>query len=102
MKEEELKLQTMENRLRRLEFEEKRSQKMEQLANKRADNMIDSRKRHFEDMLMKKNHYFNVSMQEEKQRELNEKRRSDRKNMIRLRRIEAMTNNRQAKEDTIS
>ena len=75
---------------------------MEQLANKRAENMIDSRKRHFEDMLMKKNHYFNVSMQEEKQRELNDKRRNERKNMIRLRRIEAMTNNKQSKEDTMN
>ena len=57
LKEEKMKLQSMENRILRLEFEEKRAKKMEELANKRADNMIDARKRHFEDLLVKKNHY---------------------------------------------
>ena len=68
-KEEELKMQTMENRIKRLEFEEQRARKMEELANKKADSMIDARKRHFEDMLIKKNHYYNVAIAEEKQRQ---------------------------------
>lgn len=42
---------------------------MEELANKKADSMIDARKRHFEDMLIKKNHYYNVAIAEEKQRQ---------------------------------
>lgn len=59
-KEEQMKLQSMENRIKRLEFEETRAQKLESLANKRADNMIEARKRHFEDLLLKKNHYLQV------------------------------------------
>ena len=65
-------MQTMENRIRRLEFEEKRAQQMEQKAHQRADKMIDARKRHFSDLLMKKNHYYNLAMAEDKQRDINE------------------------------
>jgi len=93
MKEEEIKLQTMENRIRRLEFESKRSNKMEQVANKRAESMIGARKRHFDDMIAKKNHFETVAIQEEQQRDLNDKKRHLCKSMIRLRRIEAMESN---------
>ena len=54
--EEKMKLQSMENRVKRLEYEEIRCRKMEEFANKRAENMIENRKRHYEDMLLKKNH----------------------------------------------
>mmetsp|Transcript_13590 Transcript_13590/g.18599 ORF Transcript_13590/g.18599 Transcript_13590/m.18599 type:complete len:186 (-) Transcript_13590:705-1262(-) len=99
--EEEMKMQTMENRIRRLEFEEKRAQKMEETANKRADSMIDARKRHFEDLLVKKNHYYNVAIQEEKQRMQNQRNRLERKSAIKLGRIEAMAANQMAKEETV-
>lgn len=92
----------MENRIRRLEFEEKRSVKMEKLANKRAESMIEARKRHFEDLLMKKNHYYDLAKQEEHQRELNEKRKKDRKTMIKLARVEAITNNKISKDETLN
>ena len=62
MSEEKLKMQSMENRIRRLEFEEQRARKMERLANERASNMIDARKRHFEDLLLKKNYYLNLQI----------------------------------------
>ena len=91
----------MENRIRRLEFEEQRARKMEELANKKADSMIDARKRHFEDMLIKKNHYYNVAIAEEKQRQQNQRERLARKTAIKLRRIEAMASNLSAKKDTI-
>ena len=94
-------MQTMENRIRRLEFEEKRAQQMEQKAHQRADKMIDARKRHFSDLLMKKNHYYNLAIAEDKQRDKNEQQSLDRKNMIKLRRIEAMNNNRAAKDETL-
>jgi len=82
MKEEKEKLQTMENRIRRLEFEDQRAKKMEELAHKKADNMIENRQRHFEDMLMKKNYYLNLQLQENKQRLLNEQMRKESKNKI--------------------
>mmetsp|Transcript_24806 Transcript_24806/g.30998 ORF Transcript_24806/g.30998 Transcript_24806/m.30998 type:complete len:186 (-) Transcript_24806:718-1275(-) len=100
-KEEEMKMQTMENRIRRLEFEEKRAQKMEETANKRADSMIDARKRHFEDLLVKKNYYYNMAIQEEKQRMQNQRNRLERKSAIKLGRIEAMAANQMAKEETV-
>ena len=94
-------MQTMENRIKRLEFEEQRARKMEELANKKADSMIDARKRHFEDMLIKKNHYYNVAIAEEKQRQQNQRERLERKTAIKLRRIEAMATNMSAKKETI-
>ena len=50
---------------------------------------------------MKKNHYYQMAMEEEKQRTLNDKRKMDSKNMVKLRRVEAMTNNMMSKEDTL-
>lgn len=70
-REEELKMQSMENRIRRLEFEEQRARKMEQLANKRAENMIEARKRHYTDLLQKKNFLLNKQLDENRQRQLN-------------------------------
>ncbi len=55
---------------------------MEATANKRADNMIMARKRHFEDLMIKKNHHLNMSIQEDKQREINNERRAKTKSMI--------------------
>ena len=67
----------MENRIKRLEFEEQRARKMEDMANKRAEKMIDARKRHFEDLLLKKNYYLNMQLAENKQREVNLKRKAE-------------------------
>ena len=47
----------MENRIKRLQFEEERSKKLEQTANERAEKMLDARKRHFDQLVEKKNHY---------------------------------------------
>jgi hypothetical protein len=41
------KLDAVSNRLNRLEFEEKRAQRLAELADKRAGDLIESRKRHF-------------------------------------------------------
>jgi len=101
MTEEKLKLQSMENRVRRLEFEDNRAQKLEEKATKKAQNMIEARKRHFEDMLMKKNHYLNLQLQESKQRQLNERKRQEAKNTIHQRRVEAYTQNLNTKEETL-
>ena len=54
IQEEKIRLKNMENRIMRLEFEEQRSRKMEEHANKRADSMMNARKRHFEELMMKK------------------------------------------------
>lgn len=66
---------------------------MEELANKRADNMIEARKRHFEDLLLKKNFYAQKQEMEDKQREVNLKRRKETYNMIQQRKIESIVQN---------
>ena len=58
--EERVKLQSMENRLKRLEFEEQRAKKMENIANQRMTSQMQARNRHFEDMVLKKNYYTNL------------------------------------------
>lgn len=60
--EERTKLQSMENRIKRLEFEEQRARKMEQLANEKMQNQMEARTRHFEDMILKKNYYINMKI----------------------------------------
>ena len=57
LKEQEIKALQMENRIKRLQFEEERSKKLEQTANERAEKMLDARKRHFDQLVEKKNHY---------------------------------------------
>jgi len=47
----------MENRVKRLQFEEERSRKMAELAQQRAEKMLDARKRHYEDLMVKKNYH---------------------------------------------
>ena len=69
------------------------------MANERAEKMIGARKRHFEDMLLKKNHYYNVMIAEERQRETNAKRRVENMSAIYERRKGMMSANRKAKED---
>ena len=54
--EEKMKMQSLENRVKRLEFEDERCRKMEASANIKAEKMIENRRRHYEDMLLKKNH----------------------------------------------
>ena len=99
--EERTKLQSMENRIRRLEFEEQRARKMEQLANQRIDSQMQARSRHFEDMVLKKNYYINMQINENMQREKNLARRAHSRTTIQQRRLEAMSANRMAKEDTM-
>jgi hypothetical protein len=61
---------------------------MEALANTRADTMINARKRHFEDLLLKKNWYMNKEITEDQQREANNKKRYDNFSTIQQRRFE--------------
>ncbi len=44
------KLDAVSNRLNRLEFEEKRAQRLAELAEKRAADLIEARKRHFSEL----------------------------------------------------
>ena len=74
--EERTKLQSMENRIKRLEFEEQRARKMEQLANQKIESQMQARSRHFEDMVLKKNYYINMQINENMQREKNLARRA--------------------------
>ena len=54
---EKQKLQQMENRVKRLQFEENRARKMSELAQEKAENLIHARNRHFMDLITKKNFY---------------------------------------------
>ena len=56
----------MENRIKRLEFEEQRAKKLENQANKRVDNMINARTRHQETMMEKQAHQIKLRIDEEK------------------------------------
>ena len=47
MNENAQKVSVMENRIKRLEFEENRARKMANLAQNRAEKMLEARKRHF-------------------------------------------------------
>ena len=78
IQEEKIRLKNMENRIIRLEFEEQRSRKMEEQANKRADSMMNARKRHFEELMLKKNWYLNREQVESQQREANLRRNAER------------------------
>lgn len=84
--EERTKLQSMENRLKRLEFEEHRAKKMENLANQRLSSQMEARNRHFEDMVLKKNFYINLQINENMQREKNLQNRAETRSTIHLRR----------------
>lgn len=48
------KFDALQNRLNRLEFEEKRAKKLADLAEKRAADLIEARKRHFDELQTKK------------------------------------------------
>ena len=61
--------------------------------------MIENRKRHYEDMLLKKNHQLQVSLAETLQREENQKRRQKAQSTIQVRRYEAMIANKASKLD---
>ena len=67
--EEKYKVQSMENRIRRLEFEDYRARKMEENANRKVDNMMKARSRHYEDQIEKKNHLAYLKVLEAKRRE---------------------------------
>lgn len=44
------KMLAIENRVRRLEYEEKRAQKLSSIAENRAKDLVETRKKHFDDM----------------------------------------------------
>ena len=71
---------------------------MEELANKRTDNMLEARKRHFEDLLLKKNHYLNMQLAEDKQRDANQRRRLESKTALHIGKLIQIGHNRQMKE----
>ena len=62
--------------------------------------MIEARKRHFEDLLLKKNHYLNVQLAEDKQREMNQRKRLENKTNLTMSKLTTMGMNRQLKEQT--
>jgi len=51
---------------------------MEEQANKRADSMMNARKRHFEELMLKKNWYLNREQVESQQREANLRSKAER------------------------
>jgi hypothetical protein len=57
LKESELKSQIMENRIKRLEFEETRAQKNQAAAERKAEMMLAARNRHHEDLMRKFQHW---------------------------------------------
>ena len=50
-KDAKLKLESMANRVKRLQFEEDRANKMADFAQSRAEKMIEARKRHYGDLI---------------------------------------------------
>lgn len=67
MNENQQKVAVMENRIKRLHFEEGRARKMANVAQNRAENMLDARKRHFQDLVLKKNFHTQQKNQMEQQ-----------------------------------
>ena len=57
LKEYQLKEKIMQNRLKRLEEEELRAQKSKKVAEKKARDLLDTRKKYHEDLLDKLNQY---------------------------------------------
>ena len=57
LKESELKSQIMENRIKRLEYEENRAQKNQAAAERKAEMMLAARNRHHEDLMRKFMHW---------------------------------------------
>lgn len=61
LKDTEQKYQIMENRLKKLEDEEKRAQKQRELAEKKAFDIMETRKRHYQKLLDKLNYYDDIN-----------------------------------------
>ena len=91
----------MENRLNRLQFEEIRSKKMQQLAQERAEKMIQARNRHFVELVNKKNFYAQQKIQTEKQRDLFNKQREETKQRIKEARFDAMKGHFRQKDEVL-
>jgi hypothetical protein len=47
----------MQNRIKRLEYEERRVEKSVIKTEERAEKMVETRKRHFQQLVMRKNHH---------------------------------------------
>jgi hypothetical protein len=82
MQETENKYRIMENRLKRLEEEERRAQKNQALAEKKAADMMNSRARHYDDLMAKINYYDEKNRQLLLQRQKNLIEQSTRRDMI--------------------
>ena len=59
-KDAKLKLESMANRVKRLQFEEDRANKMADFAQQRAEKMIEARKRHYGDLISQKNFHTQI------------------------------------------
>ena len=92
-------MQVMENRIRRLEYEDQRAHKMEAAAHDRASRMMEARQRHFEESMIKKHHFMNVQREESRQRMINQMTREQSKHSIHNARLDALSTNYQSKED---
>ena len=57
MQDTENKYRIMENRLKRLEEEERRAHRNQLMAEKKAAEMMNARARHYDDLMQKINHY---------------------------------------------
>lgn len=94
------KMMAIENRVQRLEYEEKRAKRLHDIAEKRAKDLQDTRKRHFEDMENKRK-YNDAKLQElNQQRDRINKERKDRADNIKNQRLRTMTKNWNDKTDT--
>ena len=86
-------MQAVENRVKRLEFEDKRAKKLSNIAEKRARDLILSRKKHFEEMEFKKLYNEEQHRQLLEMREKINKERRDRAESIRKQRFETLKKN---------
>ena len=98
MQETENKYKIMENRLKRLEEEERRAQKNQAMAEQKAADMMNSRARHYDDLMAKINHYDEKNRQLLMQRQKNLIEQSTRRDMIRQNREKFFHDNMQKKQ----
>jgi hypothetical protein len=86
-------MQAVENRVKRLEFEDKRAKKLSNIAEKRARDLVLSRKKHFEEMEFKKLYNEEQHRQLLEMREKINKERRDRAESIRKQRFVTLKKN---------
>ena len=72
----------MENRLKRLEAEDARAQRNQKMAEKKAQEMLQARSRHYTDLMDKIKHYEQKNQELEMQRMKNQMEQKNRRNAI--------------------